>query len=129
VAIQVDDDQPTFWDRVEAGAWEPGTLLALQPLLGPGVLFLDIGAWVGPLSLFAAGMGARVIAVEADPRAEVQLRRNLAANPDFAHRVTVMARAAAPIPGRSGWERAGSRVTRCRALSWPRGRTPGPRRG
>jgi FkbM family methyltransferase len=99
VAVQVDDDQPTFWDRVEANAWEPGTLLALQPLLGPGVLFLDIGAWIGPLTLFAAGLGARVIAVEADPRARAQLGRNLTANPRLADRVTVIARAAAPSPG------------------------------
>lgn len=94
--IQVADDQPTFWDKVAAGAWEPGTLGAVAARVGPGTLFLDLGAWVGPLSLYAAALGARVIAVEADPRALDQLRRNLAANPELAARVTVVPRAVSP---------------------------------
>lgn len=98
-AIAVADDQPTFWDRVEAGRWEPGTLAALIPLLGPDVTFLDIGAWVGPLSLLAAVRGARVVAVEADPAAQDQFRRNLAANPDLARRVALVAAAISPSAG------------------------------
>ncbi len=94
--IQVADDQPTFWDKVAAGAWEPGTLGAVAAHVGPGTLFVDLGAWVGPLSMYAAALGARVIAVEADPRALDQLRRNLAANPDLAERVTVVPRAVSP---------------------------------
>jgi FkbM family methyltransferase len=91
----VADDQPTFWDRVEAGSWEPGTLRVLEDLLGPGTLFVDIGAWVGALSLYAAALGAEVVAVEADPRALDQLGRNLAANPELAERVRVLPRALA----------------------------------
>jgi hypothetical protein len=101
-ALAVDDDQPTFWDRVASGEWEPGTLGALAPLLGPGVTFLDIGAWVGPLSLLAAARGARVLAVEADPAAQDQFRRNLAANPALAPRIDLLAAAVsldpAPVP-------------------------------
>lgn len=91
--IQVDDDQPTFWDKVAAGAWEPGTLGVVAAHVEPGTLFLDLGAWVGPLSLHAAALGARVIAVEADPRALDQLRCNLAVNPELAARITVVPRA------------------------------------
>lgn len=94
--IQVDDDQPTFWDKIAAGAWEPGTLAAVAARVGPGTLFLDLGAWVGPLSLYAAALGARVVAVEADPRALDQLRRNLAVNTELAERVTVVPRAVSP---------------------------------
>jgi FkbM family methyltransferase len=97
--IRIADDKPTFWDRVEAGTWEPGTLAALAPRLGPDATFLDIGAWVGPLTLLAASSGARVMAVEADPSAQDQLRRNLATNPDLAARVEVIAAAIAPSPG------------------------------
>ncbi|TDR89053.1 FkbM family methyltransferase [Enterovirga rhinocerotis] len=97
-SLAVDDDQPTFWDRVEAGRWEPGTIAALAPLLGRGVTFLDLGAWVGPLSLLAASRGARVFAVEADPAAQDQLRRNLAANPDLAPRIEVIEGAVSPHP-------------------------------
>jgi FkbM family methyltransferase len=97
--IVVDDDQPTFWDRVEAGGWEPGTLRILDRRLGPKTRFLDIGAWVGPLTLHAAALGAEVVALEADPAALDQLRRNLAANPDLAGRVTLVPKALAASPG------------------------------
>jgi FkbM family methyltransferase len=39
------------------------------------------------------------VAVEADPAALVQLRANIAANPDLAPRITVVDRAVAPQPG------------------------------
>lgn len=99
IAVRIADDQPTFWDRVERGGWEPGLLAALGRLVGPGTTLLDLGAWVGPVSLLAAGLGARVVAVEADPAALAQLRRNLAANPDLAGRVTVVPRAVSAEPG------------------------------
>ena len=97
--IYVDDDQPTFWDRVESGAWEVGTIEVLGALLGPGRLFLDVGAWVGPLTLHAAALGAEVVAVEADPAALDGLRRNLAVNPELAARVRVVPGALAPAGG------------------------------
>lgn len=97
--LRVDDDQPTYWDRVEAGLWEPETVAAIERLVGPGTAFLDLGAWVGALSLVAAASGASVLAVEADPAALAQLRRNVAANPDLAGRVEIVAKAVAPRPG------------------------------
>jgi FkbM family methyltransferase len=92
--FRVCDDKPTFWDRAEDGRWEPGTVAAVEALVGPRTVFLDIGAWVGPLTLIAAARGARVVAVEADPRALALLEANLAANPDLAGSVTVVGRAA-----------------------------------
>lgn len=99
VDIAVADDKPTFWARAEAGDWEPETLAALAEATGPGVTVLDIGAWVGPTTLFAAARGARVLAVEADPAALRQLAANIAANPTLSPRIRVLARAAAPEPG------------------------------
>jgi FkbM family methyltransferase len=99
VRVRVADDQPTFWDRVESGTWEPATLAALGALIVPGTVLLDIGAWVGPISLLGAGLGAPVIAVEADPAALDQLGRNLAANPALAARVSVLPKALSPVPG------------------------------
>lgn len=81
-----------FWERFASGAWEPETLALLAERTGPGVQFLDIGAWIGPTSLFAAACGAEVVAVEADPVALVWLRRNLALNPALAARVRVFDR-------------------------------------
>ncbi len=91
--IRVADDQPTFWDRVAAGTWEPETLDWIEGVVRPGATFFDLGAWVGPTALFAASRGAAVVAVEADPAALDQLRRNLAANPDLAAAITLVPRA------------------------------------
>jgi FkbM family methyltransferase len=91
--IRVADDQPTFWDRVEAGQWEPETLAAIDGLVDSRTTFLDLGAWVGPTTLYAAGIGRHIVAVEADPAALDQLRRNLAVNPDLAERIEVVPRA------------------------------------
>jgi FkbM family methyltransferase len=48
--------------------------------LRPGDWFVDVGANVGLYTLLAAEAGARVIAVEPDPRAVQQLTRNLQLN-------------------------------------------------
>lgn len=52
----------------------------LSKLLGPGVVFVDIGANVGSYSLDAARRGARVLAIEADSDTAAKLAFNLAAN-------------------------------------------------
>lgn len=93
------DDKPTFWAKAEAGFWEPETLAALEGMARPGVVVLDIGAWVGPTTLFAAALGANVLAVEADPTAFALLSANVEANPDLASRIRLLNAAAGPTPG------------------------------
>jgi FkbM family methyltransferase len=98
--LNVADDQPTFWDKVESGRWEPETLALIEQQVGPGTTFLDLGAWVGPTALYAAARGARVVALEADPVALSQLRRNLDVNPELARNIEVLARAVHATEGR-----------------------------
>src|SRR5690606_18721377 len=52
--IALADDQPTFWERVAADAWEPGTRRLIDALVDASTLFVDLGAWVGPTTLQAA---------------------------------------------------------------------------
>ncbi len=62
----------------------------LEPFLGPGSTFVDLGAHIGLYTLWAAqrvGGSGRVIAVEAAPDTFLRLRANLALNPDIAARV------------------------------------------
>jgi FkbM family methyltransferase len=66
-----------FWAKYEAGKWEPETKALLEEVLSPGDLFVDIGAWIGPVSLWAIDCGATVVAVEPDPLALPELRRQL----------------------------------------------------
>uniref|UniRef100_A0A7S0Q9V7 tRNA(Phe) (4-demethylwyosine(37)-C(7)) aminocarboxypropyltransferase n=1 Tax=Coccolithus braarudii TaxID=221442 RepID=A0A7S0Q9V7_9EUKA len=56
------------WDKFCAGVWEPYTFELLDSLLSSqqNAVFLDVGAYVGPLSLYAASLNATVFAVEAD---------------------------------------------------------------
>jgi FkbM family methyltransferase len=71
-----------FWDTCEGG-WEATTFDVLTSRLGAGSTFVDVGAWIGPMSLVAAACGARVIAYEPDPAAADELAENVAANPGF----------------------------------------------
>jgi FkbM family methyltransferase len=59
--------------------------------LGPGAVFLDIGANVGGWSLYAARCGARVLAVEPQASVLAKLEVNLALNPDLNVRVAPIA--------------------------------------
>lgn len=66
-----------FWTRYEAGQWEGHTKALVDEILNPGDLFVDIGAWIGPVSLWALEREANVIAVEPDPMALPELRRRV----------------------------------------------------
>jgi len=85
-----------YWAKVDAGRWEPETFRLFQTLLDAGSLgrptrLVDIGAWIGPTVLYAAGLGAEVTAFEPDPAALSVLHDNLALNPALAKRVRVEA--------------------------------------
>jgi len=97
--IRVDDEQPTFWAKVERGKWEAATLAFIDDHVDETTTFVDCGAWVGPTSLYAAFRARRVVGIEADPAALDQLRRNIAANPELAAKIETVPRALAPAPG------------------------------
>lgn len=96
--------QLRFWDLVEAGEWEPNSFRIIDDYCGTGdCRFLDIGAWIGPLTLYAAQTAAHVYAFEPDPVAFRELEANLAANDGAAWhpRVTLHQCAVAPESGRA----------------------------
>jgi FkbM family methyltransferase len=70
----------SFWASTHEGSWEPDTIRIYQENLGPGVLYCDIGAWVGPTVLLAAGLGADVTCFEPDPNAYERLLHNIRGN-------------------------------------------------
>jgi FkbM family methyltransferase len=103
VRFAVDDgDQgryAEFWDWYESPTWEPDTLTVYRACVGPGSHVLDVGAWIGPTTLLAAGLGATVVAVEPDPVAAERLKANLALNPELAERVSLLELAVAVTDG------------------------------
>lgn len=112
-----DSPHRAFWDLAAAGSWEPQAVEVVAAMAQAGATLVDIGAWIGPLSLLAAARGARVVAFEPDPVARRELEANLAANPELAGRVEVRAEALASwsgearlLGGRHGLGRSLSRL-------------------
>ena len=86
--FQVADDLPhRFWSGVIEGRWEPEVFDLLDHFLIPEWRFVDFGAWIGPMTLYAAKKCNRVDAFECDPVAIRQLLSNLALNLDVASKV------------------------------------------
>ncbi|MEM9633585.1 MAG: FkbM family methyltransferase [Pseudomonadota bacterium] len=52
----------------------------IEPLLGQGKAFVDVGANIGSYSIFAAGLGADVLSIEANPQTADKLSFNVRAN-------------------------------------------------
>jgi FkbM family methyltransferase len=98
--VQINDaGEDRFWQKFETGRWERETLDVLDTYLGPETVFVDIGSWIGPTTLYAAALGCRVFCVEADPEALARLRANLELNPRLADRIEIVDRALFPSPG------------------------------
>jgi FkbM family methyltransferase len=69
-----------FWRNVECGHWEATTLRFVEQATDKDTTFIDIGAWVGAVSLLAGARAKRVIALEPDPVAQRELEDNIALN-------------------------------------------------
>lgn len=79
--VMVSDGWFSFWKQLEAGRWQRPVLKFVAEQVRPGTTFLDIGAWIGPVSLLAAqrtGPAGRVVAFEPTPATWRALRANLA---------------------------------------------------
>lgn len=66
-----------------SGTYEPSTLLALQRVLAPGAVFIDVGANAGLFAMIAArwiGPGGKVYAIEPSDREYKRLLDHLALN-------------------------------------------------
>ena len=94
-----EDEFAPFWRRVTAGDWEPASFGVLDRMLTTDSTFLDIGAWIGPLTLYAANLAPRCHAVEPDPRARAGLLANIARNPRLAGRIQVHPEAVGEVSG------------------------------
>ena len=62
------------------GAWEPDTIAFLDRFATDGKVMFDIGAWMGPVTLFAAAGGTTCYSFEPDPVAFKRLEANVWAN-------------------------------------------------
>jgi FkbM family methyltransferase len=97
-AVQ-DDEFEWFWKQVADHQWEPDSFEVLHRLLAADSTFVDVGAWIGPLTLYGAHLAGGCHAVEPDPRARAVLTANVALNPDFNDRIHVHSVAVAEFEG------------------------------
>ncbi|WAS95658.1 FkbM family methyltransferase [Nannocystis punicea] len=88
-----------FWERVNAGHWEPHTFDVFDRFLTPNRSCLDIGAWIGPTTLYAAQLARRVHAIEPDSVAHAALAVNVAENPALRERIVLHRQCIAPRSG------------------------------
>ena len=61
---------------------EPGTFHIFDLFKNDKGILIDIGAWIGPISLYSASLYKKIIAIEADPVAIQALKANIKCN-DF----------------------------------------------
>jgi FkbM family methyltransferase len=78
--FQVAKEPADFWGWVDNDKWEPYLFTFLKMVLTPETTLIDIGAWVGPATLYAARLCKKVYALEPDPVAYDILRTNIEAN-------------------------------------------------
>ena len=88
-----------FWRTIAAGRWERHSFELLQRLITADDVVLDVGAWAGPLALFAASLGAEVHAIEPDPEVYGALVTNGGLNPQLRHPLRTYPLAVAPANG------------------------------
>lgn len=69
-----------FWRQYADGIWEPSTFSIFDTFLDPERVFLDIGAWIGPTTLYAAPKAKQVYSFEPDAIAYRSLVQNLEFN-------------------------------------------------
>ncbi len=76
-SVSIEQRWERFWAVYHQDGWEPETKALVREVLKPGDIFVDIGAWIGPVSLWARECLAEVIAIEPDPVAIPELKRRL----------------------------------------------------
>lgn len=69
-----------YWDKVSKGDWEPWSFKVLDKFLHSQNILVDIGAWIGPLSLYASKLCKHVFAIEPDSAAFKMLEENIGLN-------------------------------------------------
>lgn len=78
-----------FWNSFEDQSWEPDTMNILDKFLQATDVMVDIGAWIGPISLYSSSKIKKCYSFEPDPIAYGELSQNLALNPQLKEKVSL----------------------------------------
>lgn len=80
ITEQSDKYLENFWKVVYPNNWESSTFDSIIPKLDKDKVFLDIGAWQGPISLIVQKYVSKCICFEPDPLAFKNLQDNIKLN-------------------------------------------------
>ena len=78
------------WFLTDFKEWEEETFDVLDEYLSNDGVFLDIGAWVGPMTMYAARKCKKCYSIEPSPAAFSMLSKNIALNPDIECALTLI---------------------------------------
>jgi len=78
--VRVHPADRRFWTDTYFDSWEAETINCFRQNIKSGHSLCDIGAWVGPTSILAARLGAKVVCFEPDPVAYEKLLFNIRMN-------------------------------------------------
>ena len=78
--VVFDPDRIEFWKKYETLKWENEIFNTIEKYVSNDSYFIDIGAWIGPVSLFAKNYASKLILFEPDPEAFKNLQKNFQLN-------------------------------------------------
>ncbi len=84
------DGYKTFWNLVNQGKWELETFSVFDSNINYQTLFIDIGGWIGPTSLYGAQLAKKTLSLEPDPLAYRRLKENLDLNNFFHKKIKLL---------------------------------------
>ena len=74
--VTFDPERIEFWKKYETLKWENEIFDIIEKYVSNDTYFIDIGAWIGPVSLFAKNYAEKLILFEPDPEAFRNLEQN-----------------------------------------------------
>jgi FkbM family methyltransferase len=79
------DEYSCHWFQNKFETWEDSTFDVLDQFLRMDYCFIDVGAWIGPVTLYAAAKCKHVYCLEPDPIAYSRLARNINKNLQYSN--------------------------------------------
>lgn len=91
-SFRVSENQD-YWDSFESNSWEPSTFSILDKILLPNYTMVDIGAWIGPITLYSSFKVKKCYSFEPDPVAFKELQINVSSNPELLSKIVIINKA------------------------------------
>lgn len=98
---QVNKNQVSFnvtgslevWKSVEDNSWEASTFAVLDHYIKPSHTVVDMGAWIGPITLYSASLARHCFSFEPDPVAYQEFSENIKLNTSLVSKITAFNKA------------------------------------